>query len=121
MAEQKELTAPCPYMIFDPNGYHTCELKPCDGSYCVCAWFYDLSNPGFTIEISRNPKTDKIGSVSTFDLPDSEEYKDMVRNTLTEDDVPKLCPRGLSFKQIDAKIKILHERVNWGNRPMDRR
>jgi hypothetical protein len=125
ISQQKEIVAPCPYMIFDANGYHKCELMPVvdsegNNTHCVCAWFYDVCNPPITIEFSIDQKTGKVGSVSTFDLPDSEEYKDMVKRTMTEADVPKLCPRGFTYRQIDAKIAILNGRVQWGNRPIDR-
>lgn len=112
MNEQESVSMPCPYIIFDPIGYHTCSLLPADkGRFCLCAWFYDLGNPCITIEVSIDPITKKFGAVSTFDLPQSEEYKDMVKQTKTEEDVPKLCPRGFTFKQIDAKIQVLNKRL----------
>ena len=114
LKKNDKLAVPCVYMIFDADGYHECEL-----TRCLCAWFYDVCNPGFTVELSVNEKTGKVSSVSTFDFPDSEEYKDMVKRTMTEDDVPKLCPRGFTWKEIDAKIKPLMDRVQWGHRPMD--
>jgi len=32
---------------------------------------------------------------------------------MTEQDVPKLCPKGYTWKQIDAKIQPLMDRVDW--------
>jgi len=112
VTEQKEpLHAPCPYMIFDPNGYHTCELMPTKAGFCCCAWFYDLGNPTWHVELSINPKTKKVGAISTFDFPNSEEYKDFRERTTTEDDVSKICPCGYTFHQIDRKIEILNNRL----------
>lgn len=119
VASTERLTMPCANMIFDPEGYHKCNFLRSGDDFCICAWFYDVCNPGFTVEISVDSQTGKTSTVSTFGFPDGEEYKDMVENTKTEEDVPKLCPRGFSYEQIDAKIKILNDRVQWDNRPSD--
>jgi hypothetical protein len=107
---KKIIAIPCQYMIFVSDGYIQCELKPCEKTFCLCAWFYDVCNPGFTIEISVDP-SGKRNSVSTFDFPDSPEMKDIRERTVTEADVPKLCPKGFTFKQIDAKIQPLLKRA----------
>jgi hypothetical protein len=122
MSEQVALAVPCKLMIYDSDGYHGCsiftiqlfckhpEMRKEYFNPVLCAWFYDISNPGFTIEVSIKPKTHKISSISTFDFPDSTEYKEMIERTMTEADVPKLCPLGYTFKQINAKIQPLHEK-----------
>jgi len=116
MIETKELVVPCPFMVFKANGYHECViLREQENSKVgpLCAWFFDLFNPSWTISISRNPKTGEMASISTFDLPESEEYKDFVKRTMTEEDVPKLCPKGYTFEQIDTKIQPLMDKVDW--------
>jgi hypothetical protein len=114
--DENVLSMPCPHMIFDASGYFRCELMPFKKTFCLCAWFYDLNNPGFTVEVSVDSKG-KPTSVSDFDFPDSNEMKELRENTVTEDDVPKICPKGFTFKQIDAKIQPLMAKVDWKHRP----
>ena len=110
------LSMPCPHMIFDASGYFQCELKPTKKAFCLCAWFYDISDPGYSVELDFHSKG-KPGYVSNFNFPDSKEIKEMEKRTMTEDNVPKLCPKGFTFKQIDAKIQPLMAKVDWKHRP----
>ena len=113
-----QLVCPCPHMIFDKDHYHKCVLllsKDSAGTtcHCLCAWFYDLSNPGYSVELDLHSKG-KSGYVSDFNFPDSKEIKEMRERTMTEDDVPKLCPKGYTLKQIDAKIKAFDPWITEG-------
>ena len=98
IAEKRlRLGVPCPYMVFDPNGYHSCAIltelsrmehpdwEPAD---VMCVWYHAVC----------------------YDIG---EWR--------EEDIPKICPRGHTYEEIDAKIQLLLEKVDWGNRPIDRK
>lgn len=117
MTDKLEIySKPCKYMIYDEENYHRCSLIPARAqkdhnhmNFCTCALFYSESNPSFTIQFSVDPESGRVGSVSTFDFPGSEEYKDLIENTLTESDVPRLCPCGFTLQQIVAKTESLEK------------
>lgn len=93
----QKIGVPCPYMTFDPNGAHTCAILT---------------------ELSRmkHPEWNYGGTMCVWYHGVAYDIGDW-----REEDIPKLCPRGHTFEEIDAKIQLLLERVDWGNRPVDRK
>lgn len=103
MSEIKTIAKPCKFMVYDKNGYHTCEIlsAQCKDNV-LCAWFYDLGNPTIHVTI-------KLGRIP-WEKPEFK-WEEPDRPEITEDDVPKLCPLGYTFKEIDARISLLNEKV----------
>jgi len=100
----KRIAAPCPFMIYDKMGYHCCALK---GSNVLCAWNYNVLGESFTVEFIKDERTSEIITVSDFVFP--ERIEEIRRRAMTKEDVPKICPRGFTYEQIDAKIRALEE------------
>jgi len=106
--------APCAFMIFDEMGYHECKLQPSFSPgprFCLCAFFYDVSNPLISFEFSRSLQTGECSKVSDLNFPDI--YEEKLSRTMRKTDVPSLCPKGYSFEVIADKIfaleKMYHE------------
>ena len=94
--KRRKIGFPCPYMVFDPNGCH------------ACAILSELSR-------MKHPEWNYGNTMCVW-------YHSVAYDVGTwEENVPKVCPRGYTFEEIDAKIQLLHERVDWGNRPVDRK
>lgn len=111
MVETKELAVPCPYMVFKTDGYHECAILREQKNSKVgplCAWFFDLFNPTRYFQIVENKKTGKPSIISEFNFPDIPHEKEM-----TEADVPKICPKGYTDKEINAKIQPFMDKVDW--------
>jgi hypothetical protein len=100
-------------MIVNKDHYTQCELMRTPGftdpithekhgpSFCVCAWFWDIASPTYYCEISvdKNGKPCTISDDNFPDVPHEHEP--------SKDDVPKNCPKGYTWEQIDAKMKVL--------------
>ena len=93
--KRKKLGFTCLYMVFDPDGCHSCAIlteisrtKHPEWKYggTMCVWYHAVC----------------------FDVGD-----------WREEDIPKQCPRGYTYEEIDAKIQLLLEKVDWGNRPIN--
>lgn len=94
MKAEKTIVAPCPYMLFNKDGYHECVLFP---KGILCAWYSYIffSEESCTAGVLVNRET---GKVLGYKIPLSKEG-------LTKDDVQTICPRGLTYNQIYTKIK----------------
>jgi hypothetical protein len=105
MTEETIIAVPCPYMIFDKGHYHECALllsKGSDGtiSHCLCpGLFYDVPGDLYSMEV------DGTNWVTEDNFPDIAREKAKTR--MTKDDVPRLCPKGYTEKQIKAKAEAL--------------
>jgi len=116
-SSEERICFPCPHMIFDPAGYHGCTIltelynfkfpKRKEVGHTLCAWFFDLSNPSITVTVTP-------GKIH-WEQPKIE-WREPERLKVTEADVPKLCPLKYTFKEIDAKIQPLMQKVNWEKR-----
>jgi len=128
--KQQPLGYLCPEMIFCFTGYHTCrrlpffhqedviwdekigaakivKLKKPKTGFCCCAAYYDVANPPIHLEV--NVRGTSVGIVSELDIPAfAKEHEEQIT---TEQDVPNLCPRHFTLKQIEAKIEPLMERL----------
>ena len=100
--KNKRMSVPCPYMIYDPQGYHTCALQ---GTNVLCAWHYNVLGESYTVSFTTDERTGEITIISDFNFP--ERIEERRRNAMTKEDVSKLCPRGFTYEQIDSKIKAL--------------
>ena len=103
---KKPITIPCSHMILDSDGYILCELMPSEKTFCVCELYFDICNPTIMTEASFDSKG-KISLISPFNFPDSKEMKEIRERTKSEADVPKLCPKGFTYEQIEAKAEPL--------------
>jgi len=95
---------PCPYMVVDETHYVQCKLMPIESpppNFVLCAWFYDMGDPTIMMEVDVENKS----IISDLNFP--EKVEEMRKKTLTESDVPQMCPRGFTWKRIDAKIQTL--------------
>ena len=72
----EQISCPCPYMIFDSDGYHSCAILSAinNSRVVVCA---------------------SIGVGLPLTYP------------VVESDVSKICPRSLTYQQIEAKMRLL--------------
>jgi len=119
MVELKELAVPCPFMVFKADGYHECSILREQGNSrtgSLCAWFYDcFRGTDDFVELMYEVKDGKpINPILIHEsthLPDV--HRQRMKDFLIESDVPKICPKGYTFKQISAKIQPLMDKVDW--------
>lgn len=109
----EQLTCPCPYMVRESWHYTECALQPASKmidpithkkvgpKFCLCAWFWDISSPTYYSEISVD-KNGKPCIISDNNFPDIPREPEPDIN-----DVPKWCPKGYTWEQIDKKMKAL--------------
>ena len=89
----KRVGLPCPYMVYDPRGYHGCAISTelfrfenpnSDIKHPIlCAWFFDICDDGIKTRTSKEV-------------------------------VPKICPRQYTYEEIDAKIQCLMKKCFGG-------
>jgi len=94
MEELKSIGYPCRYMVYSSIGYHTCALLT------------DYSN---TIQRFKKLHGAKIRECDSgvvcawfFDIND-----DGIHTITPKSVVPKICPLGYTYEEIDAKIQPL--------------
>jgi hypothetical protein len=109
MTEQTIIGSPCPYMVYSDTGYHTCEIfnaerkakNPHEDIGVCCAWFYDLGNPTMTFTVTPGRIPQEKPNI---------QWEPPERPSMTENDVPNICPLKYSWKEIDSRIFLLNEK-----------
>ena len=101
---QQAIAKPCKIRVYSESGYHGCEILSAQSKSkgnVVCAWFYDLGNPclHFTVTLGRIPQ----------EKPNIQ-WEPPERPSMTENDVPNICPLKYSWKEIDSRIFLLNEK-----------
>lgn len=103
---------PCEYMIYRSDGYHQCAVL----QGALCLWFYDILGFSYQIEVSVNPETGEKSIISETNLP--EVWEEKLSKCPRESDVPKRCPKGYTYDEIDRKIQPLMKKWRGESRPV---
>ena len=81
-------------MFFDPNGYHLCSILN-------------------ELDKTKHPEWTSHRIMCVW-------YHSIAFDIGTwEKNLQGSCPLGYTFEEIDAKIQLLLEKVDWDNRPID--